>query len=78
MDSPAAGSVGRRLSHESSGGSSSWETLRDRFLGVKLAVRHGICRFAMIAQHNDVHVVPLVSQVNAAVSVWLPNVVVSS
>ena len=36
-DSPAAGSVCRHASDDSGG--SSWETLRDRFLGFKMAVR---------------------------------------
>ncbi len=36
-DLSAAGSIDRRASDESA--ASSWETLRDRFLGVKLAVR---------------------------------------
>ena len=36
-DSPAAGSVRRHASDDSGG--SSWETLRDRFLGFKMAVR---------------------------------------
>jgi len=37
VDLSAAGSIDRRASDESA--ASSWETLRDRFLGVKLAVR---------------------------------------
>ena len=37
-DPSAAGSIDRRASDESAA-SSSWDTLRDRFLGVKLAVR---------------------------------------
>ena len=37
VDLSAAGSIDRHASDESA--ASSWETLRDRFLGVKLAVR---------------------------------------
>ncbi len=36
-DSPGAGSVCRHASDDSGG--SNWETLRDRFLGFKMAVR---------------------------------------